>query len=182
LPAIVNSIKQVNPERAAAMVQSLASTERLHQQSRQATAAQAEIAQAKQAIWFKSENDRFDAWTNANESKAVVEEVMQQGRRILQESYGITPEGLGQMLQQNPGLRSAEAQRMIYDSIKLKLAQEKISAKRAPAPPVMRPGVSRDAPNYSDENVSSALKAFTKSPDPKTAANYLNARRAAAKR
>jgi hypothetical protein len=182
LQPVLHAVAQNNPARAQAIVSALQGTERLHQQSQQAQAAQAEIAQARQAVWIKSENDKFDSWANANESKETMDEVLREGRRVLQETYGISPQGLGQMLQQNPGLRSAEAQRMIYDSIKLRLAREKISAKRAPAPPVMRPGVSRDAPNYSDENTASALKAFTKNPDPKTAANYLNARRAAAKR
>jgi hypothetical protein len=181
LQPVLQAVAQNNPARAQAIVSALQGTQALHDQSQQAQRAQAEIAQARQAVWFKSENEKFDSWAAANESKETMDEVLREGRRVLKEAYGVTPEGLGQMLLENPGLRSAASQRMIYDSVKHRLALEKISAKRAPAPPVMRPGVSRDAPNYSDE-VASALKAFNKSPDPKTAANFLNARRAAAKR
>jgi hypothetical protein len=178
LPAIINAVNQNNPQRAQAMVRALQSTEQLHQASRQAQAAQAEIAQAKQAMWFKSENDRFDA-AIASEPKAVVEEVMREGRRVLQESYGITPEGLGQMLKQNPGLRSAESQRLIFDSIRSKLNAEKLAAKRVPAniPNVQRPGVSQPRPNYSEEYTENARRAFLKEPTPESGARFLQARR-----
>jgi hypothetical protein len=182
LQPVLHAVAQNNPDRARSIVSALQGTERLHQQSQQAQAAQAQIAQAKQAIWFKAENDRFDSWAAANESKATMDEVMREGRRVLKEAYNIDADQLGQMLRENPGLRSAEAQRMIYDSIKLKLAQEKIGAKRAPAPPVQRPGVSQPLPSYSDEEASGALARFNKNPTALTASQYLTARRAAKQR
>jgi hypothetical protein len=178
LPAIINAVNQNNPQRAQAMVRALQSTEQLHQASRQATAAQAEIAQAKQAIWVRSESDKFEK-AIVNEPKETVREVEREGLRVLKESYGIDPAALKQLAQANPGLYSAEAQRLLYDAIKTKLNAEKIASKKIPAniPPVLRPGVSQPRPNYSDEQVTSARRAFDNNPTPESAARFLQARR-----
>lgn len=182
LPAVLNVVQQINPQRAEAMRQALTSTERLYRASQQAQAAQAEIAQARQTVWIKSESDKFEK-AIAGESPEVVREVEREGRRVLQESYGIDLAALKQLAQTNPGFYSAEAQRLLYDAIKTKLAAEKIAAKKVvPVPNVQRPGVSRPAPSYSDEEASSAHRAFLADPTPKSAAEFLLARRAAKQR
>jgi hypothetical protein len=178
LPAILQTVQKLNPERAQAMVRALQSTEQLHQQSRQAQAAEQQIAQARQTVWIKSESDKFEK-AIASEPKETVREIEREGLRVLKESYGIDPAALKQLAQANPGLYSAEAQRLLYDAIKTKLTAEKIAAKKVPAniPPVLRPGVSSPRPNYSDEQVTSARRAFDNDPTPESAARFLQARR-----
>lgn len=179
LPAVINVLQQTNPARADAMRQALTATERLYRTSQQAQAAQSEIARARQVVWTRGEDSKFEA-AIANEPAEVVHEVTREGMRILRESYGITSEGLSQLVNANPGLRSAEAQRLLFDTIKSRLAAEKIAAKKVVAvPPVMRPGVSAPRASYSDEEASSALREFKSSPSPESAAKYLAARRAA---
>lgn len=182
LPAIINAVNQNNPQRAQAMVRALQSTEQLHQASRQAQAAQAQIAQTCQAVWIKAEDAKFE-FAIASEPKELVREIEREGLRILREAYNIEPQALFQLVQTNPGLRSAEAQRLLYDAIKTKLAAEKIAAKKVvPVPQVQRPGVSQPRPSYNDEQASSAHRAFLADPTPKSAAEFLQARRAAKQR
>jgi hypothetical protein len=183
LPAVLAAVEKNNPQRALAMVQALTATERLHQQARQASAAQAEIQRAQQAVWMKSEDAKFDA-AMANEPKEVYEAVTKAAPRLLKQNFGIEPQQLAAMIDNNPGLRSAEAQAILYAALKSQLAQEGIAERKArpPVPNVQRPGVSRPAPSYSDEEAASALRAFNKDPSPKSAAQYLAAKRLAARK
>jgi hypothetical protein len=183
LPHVLAAVQKHNPERAAAMVASLTATQRLHDQAQQAQRAQNEIAQAKQAVWVKNENARFDD-VMANEPKEVYEAVTKNAARLLKQSFGIEVEQLAQMVKNNPGLRSAEAQSVLYQALKSQLTAEEIAAKKAPAniPPVQRPGVSRPASSYADDETAAARKTFDKNPSPETAAAFLQARRAARNR
>ena len=177
LPTVLNVLQKVNPERHAAVVRALQSTEQLYRASHQAQSAQAEIAKAKEAVWIRNESDKYERLM-ADEPKEVQAEVEKNALRILKESYGIEPQALFDLVRSNVGLRSSEAQRLLYDAVKTKLQAEKIAAKKIPAhiPPVIRPGTST-SPLYNDEEATSARKAFDKNPNPKTAAAFLQARR-----
>jgi hypothetical protein len=178
VPVALKLIERQNPQRYAEMYQAVSATDRLYQNAQQAKAAEQQIQQARVQMWTKGEDARFNA-SIANEAKETVAEVTREGMRVLKEAYNIDSDGLTQMLNQNPGLRSAEAQRLLFDTIKNRLAVEKIAAKKAPAniPNVQRPGTSKAAPSYNDEHAESARRAFLNSPDPKTAAVYLQAKR-----
>ena len=157
LPAVINAVAKNNPARAQAMVLAFQNTERLHQASQQAQRAQAEIAQARHAVWTKGEDAKFDA-SIASEPAEVVHEVTEPGASHTARGLRhFDPEGFAQIVQTNPGFRSAEAQRLLFDTIKTKLAAEKLAAKKVvPVPQVQRPGVSRPASSYSDEEAASA--------------------------
>ena len=121
--------------------------------------------------------DQFIAQQPAEETRAVKENVA----RVVRDYYGVDPQQLAQALQTTPAFRAAPFQKMLFESVRSHLTQEAIAAKKIPptVPNVQRPGVGRSQPSYSDEVESSALKAFTRDPSPKTAATYLNAKRAA---
>ena len=85
-----------------------------------------------------------------------------------------------QAFQSNTAFRAAETQRMLWDLIKMKTAQESAAGKldRSAPPPVQRPGTSQ--PNNADDSaVAAALNRFRADPSPKTGSDLLRARRAA---
>jgi hypothetical protein len=181
LPTVVNAIRQINPDRAVAIVRALQGTEQLHQASQQAKAAEQQIQQARHQIWAKGEDQKFEQQVLAQQPKETIENVVRHGARVLSESYGISVDELKQAFATNPALRSAPMQAALFDLVKTKLAREGIEARKArpPVPNVQRPGTSQPRASYNDEAAASALKAFNSSPDAKTAAAYLLARRAA---
>jgi hypothetical protein len=183
LQAVLGVLQQRDPARYAAVVSALQATDRLHATATQAKAQEAQIAEARQKMWVVAEEKRFESAVLAKEPRETVEAVSRNGARILSESYGISVDQLKEAFATNPALRSAPMQAALYDLIKTKLVQESLAQKRAPAnvPPVMRPGVSRP-PSYNDDETSSALKAFKADPNPKSAAAYLSAKRAAARK
>ena len=184
LPQVMNVLQRENPARHAAVMQAITSTDALHRASVEANAQQKQIEQARIKTWSDGEDRRFAETVLAKENPETVKEVTFNAKRILKESYGIDPQEFQQMIQTTPAFRSVQAQSMIFDLIKTKLNQEKISAKRAPAnvPPVQRPGVSKPPSAQDDEAVAEKLRAFRANPTPRTGADYLKARSDAKRR
>ena len=180
LPAILNVLQANNPQRYAQVIQGLLQTDHLQKAAANAKSAEQQIAQARVKTWAAEQDsvmDHFVAQQPKEESSAVSKNLA----RVVRDYYGINPAELAQAIQANPALRAAPFQRMMYETVRGHLTQEAIQQKRVipQAPPVQRPGASREAPSYSDEDAASALKAFNRNPNPKTAATYLNAKRAA---
>ena len=180
LPAILNVLQANNPQRYAQVVQGLLQTDHLHKAAANARAAQQQIEQARVKTWAAEQDavmDKYIAQQPPEETRAVKENVA----RIVRDHYGVDPQQLAQALQTTPAFRAAPFQKMLFESVRNHLTQEAIAAKRVPpsVPNVQRPGASQPASSYSDEVESSALKAFTRNPTPKSAAAYLNAKRAA---
>jgi hypothetical protein len=181
LPHAIAAISKVDPAKGQAINAAVQRTQNLYNASMQARQAQSQIEAAKQKMWVDGEDKKFQTEVLANEPPETVEAVARNGARILKSSYGIEPQEFKQMLADNPALRSAPAQRLIYDAIKTALAREEIANKRdRSVPPVQRPGVSTGY--RSDSDVEAALKAFNKAPSPQSAAALLTARRAANRR
>jgi hypothetical protein len=183
IPTALKMIEKQNPARHAEIYQAVAATDRLWQNAQQARSAEQQIQQARVQLWAKGESQKFDEALK-NEPREVYDNVTRNAARVLKESFGIAPEQLSQMIQTNPALRSAESQKLIYAAVKAQLNQEALATKKVipQAPPVQRPGVSRPAQSYDSAEAASALRAFNKNPDdPKAAAAYVMARRAARK-
>jgi hypothetical protein len=175
LQTAIAAVAQVNPQRAQQMTAQLEQTQRLYGAMEQAVAAEQQIQGQRFQEYSKAQDARFEA-SIANESAETRRAVIDNGARILQQHYGIDAKAFAQAVQHTPALRSAEVQRMLFDLIKTKVAQEGIAEKRdRSAPPVQRPGVSQ--PRGADSGVEAAMRAFRQNPGPKTGAALLQARR-----
>jgi hypothetical protein len=173
-------IGQQNPARAQAIREQFSRTQALFDASKQAQAHQQQL-QAQQFEQFsQAEDQKFEA-AIANENPETVRAVKQNVRDVLEKDYGIDKNSLKQLWETQPLMRTAEVQRMLYDITRMKLAERSVQSKiHRDVPPVQRPGVGGQY--RADDGVDAALKAFNKSPDPKTAAALLTARRNATRR
>jgi hypothetical protein len=175
LQTAIAAVAQVNPQRAQQMTAQLEQTQRLYGAMQQAVAAEQQIQGKRFQEYSKAQDARFEA-SIANESAETRRAVIDNGARILQQHYGIDAKAFAQAVQDTPALRSAEVQRMLFDLIKTKVAQEGIAEKKfTPVPPVQRPGVSQ--PRGADSGVEAAMRAFRQNPGPQTGALLLQARR-----
>jgi hypothetical protein len=154
----------------------LGRTQALYSQAQAAQQAEQKIQAQRFEQYGRAEDSRFEQAIK-NESIETRRAVTENGARILQQHYGVDVRAFAEAVSTNPALRAAETQKMMFDLIKTKLAQEAIPSKLDRlAPPVpQRPGVSQP-PSSSDE-VDSALRAFRDDPSPKSAARLLIARR-----
>jgi hypothetical protein len=148
--------------------------------SQQAQAAQQQIQAQRFQQYVQAEDSRFEA-SIASESAETKRAVNENGARILQQYYGVDARAFAQAAQNTPALRAAEVQRMLFDIIKTKVAEEGIKSKLdRSAPPVQRPGVSQ--PHGSNSDVDSLIKQFRSAPSVDNAVQLLMARRASNRR
>ena len=181
LPAVLNVLQRENPVRHAAVMSALYTTDHLHTQASRAKQAEAIVAAAKTELYGRQQDaamDQFIAQQPAEERRAVKENIA----RVASQYYGVQPEQLAEAIRTNPGMRAEPFQRMLYSTVLSHLKNEALAAKRVPpnVPHVhasWREPASRELPTSRD--VASALARFNKNPNPKSAADYLNARRAA---
>ena len=136
----------------------------MHQQAEGQNAA---IMQAQLQHWSQQQDREVDAHL-ASESPEVVQSVKNNLLRVAKDHYGISEQDLKSAFAQNPILRSAPFQKMLYSLVRAHLAQENITDKKLrDAPPVQRPGVAGDRPSRDDAESSAAYRAFIKNPDPR---------------
>jgi hypothetical protein len=165
---------RTNPQRAAEISGQLARTQALWNQSQQAAAQEQAIAQQRQAAWSKFQDDQYDAMTKGD-TPEVKTKLGKEAMAMLRE-YGATDDEIAAAWHSQGPFRSAVGQRVLRDAAAYRIAQREISNKAdRSAPPVQKPGVSR--PHSNDDGIAAAMAAFNRSPDPKTAAALLTAKR-----
>jgi hypothetical protein len=177
LQTAISVIAASNPQRAQAIMAHLQRTQQLFNASVAAQQAQQQLQAQRIQEYARAEDARFEQ-TIANESQETKRAVLDNGARVLRQYYDVDAKAFAEAIQNTPALRSAPVQRMLFDLIKTKVAQENIPSKLdRSVPPVQRPGVSQ--PRGDDSGVTAAMKAFKADPSPKSAAALLMARRAA---
>ena len=177
LPGALRLISQQDPQRAAAIQQHIQRTSNLYQASQQAAAQQQQLQSQQMAKWAESEDSKFEA-SIAKENPETIRNVKNNVASILQEEYGIDKDQLREMYQTNPVLRQASTQRLLFDVVRLKLAERDVANKRdRSVPPVQHPGTS-SAVRGGDDGVAAALARFNANPTPQNGAALLGARRA----
>jgi hypothetical protein len=177
--AVVQAMSISNPERHQQLTAKLQRAETIHRMSEQAKSVQAEIMRQQLAHWSQQQDRQMDQHL-ANESPEIVKGVKENIGRIARDVYGLDPQQLGVVFANNPILRSAEFQRVFFDAAKFHLMQSQLTDKKyRDAPPVMRPGTSDNRPSADDARVVKARAEFLRDSNPRSAAAYLLARRAA---
>jgi hypothetical protein len=177
IPHALAAISKVDPAKAQQIELQLGRVKPLHAASVEAEQAQQKIQAARFEQYAKAEDDRFEQAV-ASEPMETKRAVLENGKRVLAQYYDIDAKALAEAVQTNPALRSSSTQRMIFDLIKTKLAQESAASKvHRDVPPVQRPGVGRN--HHANDEVDAAMAKFRANPSPKSAAALLIARRAA---
>ena len=177
LPTAIRLIAARDPARAQAIEQHVQRTQALYQASQQAAAQQQQIAAQRMASWAQNEDQRFEQ-SIARENPETVRAVRENVVSVLETEYGIDKNELKQLWDSQPLLRTAAAQRLLFDVTRMKLAERDVANKRHnPIPQVQRPGTSQPKVSHSDGEIAAALKLFNSDPNPKNAAALLVARR-----
>ena len=181
LPHALAAIAKVDPAQAAQIQGQLQRTQNLYNAHLQAEQAQQQVQAQRIEEYGRAEDKRFEQHI-ANETPETRRAVLENGKRILQEHYGVDATALAQAFKSSPALRSAEVQKMLFSLIKMHAAQENAATKLdRSVPPVQRPGVSVDR-DAGDDSVNRAMAKFKSDPNAKSAAALLVARRAATRR
>ena len=182
MPYALQAIAKTDPAKAQAIENQLGRVKSLYAASQEAERAQQQIQAARFQEYGRAEDKLFEA-AIANESPETKRAVQIEGARILQQHYGVDVRALSQAVQTSPELRNSSTQRMLFDLIKTKLAQENIPTKldRTPPPAVQRPGVARDY-SVDDGAINSAMARFRSDPSVANASKLLLAKRAATRK
>ena len=181
LKTAIAAVAATNPERAMQINAHLERTQALYNASKQAEAQQQQLQMQNLHAWVSDQDRIFERDVIAKEDPATLQKVKDNLVQIAQESYGISKEQLSHALLTNPILRSSSFQSVFLDAAKYRLAQRESAGKLdRSVPPVQRPGVATD--QNVDTGVERALEKFRASPDAKSAAALLVARRAATRR
>ena len=108
-PHALAAIAKVDPAKAVAIEGKLNRVQALANQSRQAEAAERQIHAARFQEYARIEDARFEKAV-ANEPAETKRAVLENGRRILNDYYGIDAKALAQAVEGNPALRAAGTQ------------------------------------------------------------------------
>jgi hypothetical protein len=165
LPVAMQVIEKQNPQRALEIKAHLAHANQIYAAAMQASQAQqAQQAQIVDAQWkqfTQSEDAAFDAAMSKrgvakSEIKAAGEEIINAAAE-----HGISKEGLWQLYQTQPILRSAAFQELLLDAAKYRLAQRTARAEPARTlPPVQRPGVATSVDERAHADIGSLRERF----------------------
>jgi hypothetical protein len=182
-------IAKQNPARYQEIASHLTRIEQVRQamhhqqqaQRQQQQAAQQRAAQQTQT-WMSQQDNAFESWAKT-QPQSEVKQVREAVADVLVRQYGIDKGELAQLWNNNPLLRSAPVQRLLYDVTRYHMAQEAMATHRVkPLPPVQRPGTVGDFGYVDNTGVAEKMREFAGNPTPKSAAAALVARRRAARR
>jgi hypothetical protein len=187
LPAVIQTVASFNKQRAAELVGEVNHLKALAVASIQAQQGQAAHQQRQFQAWAKTQDDAFDQ--SIGSIIDIPPATLRTQATETMRAAGLTDADLYHQWQTNPLMRSAAGQIVMakaaaFDHLmaqqkarKVEIAQRKVPP---PVPPVVRPGVSEPAPDYSE---ASAIQGrFNLNPSKELGAALIAARRAARSR
>lgn len=188
----LHAVQQRDPQRAAAIMQGLNGAKQLWDESVRVSQVQAQQLQAQyqqyqqhqQAQWqqtAQAHDQAFDKWAEQQgatraDREAMIPEVMS----MLRES-GMSDQDIAHQYQNGP-MRSLQGQQILWMAAKYRASQRGAAAKKdRSAPHVMRPVGNAEFATEPDQYLRT-LEKPGKNLTPREAANFVNARRNAARR
>jgi hypothetical protein len=176
LPAALEQMSRQDPQKFARVQAMIATTEQLFAQRQQESRYQAELAKHNFQNYAKSEDARLETMLKgeAKETQAAVSaEIIASAKES-----GVEPAELFRLFNNEPLMRNAVFQRMMYDAGKYRLMMKaKDAAAAKPVPPVQRPGVARTAAEREHADVRTLSARLASSGNIKDAVALYNARR-----
>jgi len=187
IPVVINTVAQSNPDRAKAMAGHIQQVAGMVQQAQAAQGqyqAQQYAAQQQQfAAWSKAHDDSFERHFDTVVPDRAEQAAIQKEALAMLREDGLSDETIAAMWQ-TPALRSVASQKAILNAVLYRRAQAAAKQKAVrPIPVVQRPGSGSEYVRHSEwSGQREALARLDKSGSPRDAANYLIAKRAAARR
>jgi hypothetical protein len=182
-PTALGVIAKSNPQRAQSIIDHIGLINTTLQRGNEARVAQ-------QQQWFVQTRKQFNSWaaTQDAEYEAFAQQmpaaersaIEAEARRMVLE--GSDPQSVAMSWQTSPELRSAKAQRLLFDAARWRLAQRGAKGKQfKPVPNVQRPGSPLEHASEQDYRIRSLNKGGGPL-NPREAAALVTAQRAARRR
>jgi len=176
-PAVAAEIARRDPQRLSQLQASVAATQSLFAQQQQENARQAETQRSQHQAYTRVEDDRFETMMK-NEPLETQRAVAAELKAFAHE-HGIRPSELRHLFMNEPLMRHAAFQRMMYDAGKFRLIMKARDAATAKAlPPVQRPGQSRSAAERDHADLKALSAKLSSSGNIRDAVALYNARKA----
>jgi len=176
-PQIAAEIGRRDPSRLTQLQASVAATQSLFAQQQQENACQAEAQRSELQAYTRAEDDRFETMMK-NEPLETQRAVAAELRAFAHE-HGIRPSELRHLFMNEPLMRHAAFQRMMYDAGKYRLIMKARDAATAKAlPSVQRPGQSRSAAERDHADLKALSAKLSSSGNIRDAVALYNARKA----
>jgi len=141
-PGVLAQMSRQDPARFARVQAMIASTEQMFAQQQHESRREAEMARQNFHGYATSEDARFETMLKGEPKatqRAVSAEIMASAR-----ASGVEPDEMLRLFNNEPLMRNAVFQRMMYDAGKYRLMMKAKDAPYAkPVPPVQRPGAAR---------------------------------------
>jgi hypothetical protein len=179
-PTALGVIAKSNPQRAQSIVDHIGLINSTLQRGNEARVAQ-------QQQWFVQTRKQFNSWAATQDAdyEAFAQQVPAAERRAIEAEAqrmvleGSDPQSVAMSWQTSPELRSAKAQRLLFDAARWRLAQRGAKEKQyKPVPNVQRPGSPADRIPDSDLHLGKLEKQLDSIGSAKAGAELLIARRA----
>jgi hypothetical protein len=176
LPAALEQMSRQDPQKFARVQAMVATAEHLFAQQQQENRHQAEMARQNFHAYAKSEDARLETMLKGDSKEtqaAVSAEIIASAK-----ASGVEPVELFRLFNNEPLMRHAVFQRMMYDAGKYRLMMKaKDAAAARPVPPVQRPGVARTAAEREHADVRTLSARLASSGNIKDAVALYNAKR-----
>ncbi len=176
LPGALALMARQDPVKFARVQAMIASTDQLFAQQRQESHHQAEIARRHFRSYANAEDARFEAMMKGEAPEiqhAVTNEILASAK-----ASGIGEAELARLFNNEPLMRNAIFQRMMYDAGKYRLMMKAKAAVAAkPVPPVQRPGMARTATERDNADMRTLNARLSSTGDIKDAVALYHARK-----
>ncbi|AWM02534.2 hypothetical protein [Bradyrhizobium amphicarpaeae] len=177
LPETLAQIAQQDPAKLSRIQAIVASSEQLRARQGEEMRRTAEATRRHFQNYAKAEDARLETMLKEEASgvrQAVAQEIMASAR-----ASGIEPEEMQRLFQNEPLMRNATFQRMMYDAGKYRLMMKARDAAAAkPMPPVQRPGMALTRGERGQHDLRTLSARLSSTGDIKDAVTLYQARRA----
>ncbi|WJR76457.1 hypothetical protein [Bradyrhizobium sp. NP1] len=175
VPGALESLSRQDPAKFARIQAMIASTEQLLARQQQESRRQTEVARRNFLAFARSEDARLETMLKGEPretQRAVTAEIMASAR-----ASGIEPAELNRLFSNEPLMRNAVFQRMMYDAGKYRLMMKARGAVAArPLPPVQRPGMAATRAERDSADIRTLNARLSSSGDLKDAVALYKAR------